>query len=114
VARDQAADFLNQAFQRQAHRLVKMGGGEVGAAELQLGDEARKKYAALLYREAVGSCPDSVLSRRSVTLHRRHGFPIKPRVHVLSPLEVGNSFLCDRDGNTRTGIAALTCSSVLN
>jgi hypothetical protein len=35
-------------------------------------------------------------------------------VHALSPLEVGNSFLCDRDGNTSTRIAPLMCSSVLN
>ncbi|MGC2079361.1 MAG: hypothetical protein WA728_25730 [Xanthobacteraceae bacterium] len=42
--------FLDQALQRQAHRVVKIGSGEVGAAELQLGDEAHKKYAALLYR----------------------------------------------------------------
>jgi len=40
--------FLDQALQRQAHRVVKIGGGEVGAAELQLGDEAHEKYAAPL------------------------------------------------------------------
>jgi hypothetical protein len=43
---------LDQALQRQAHRVVKIGGGEVGAAELQLGDEAHEKYAALLKRQA--------------------------------------------------------------
>jgi hypothetical protein len=42
--------FLDQALQRGAHRVVKISGGEVGAAELQLGDEAHEKYAALLYR----------------------------------------------------------------
>ena len=42
--------FLDLALQRQAHRVVKIGGGEVGAAELQLGDEAHEKYAALPYR----------------------------------------------------------------
>ena len=42
------------------------------------------------------------------------GFPIKPRVHPLSRLEVGNSFICDRDDSTSTGIAPLTCSSELS
>jgi hypothetical protein len=42
--------FSDQALQRGAHRVVKIGGGEVGAAELQLGDEAHEKYSALLYR----------------------------------------------------------------
>ena len=40
--------FLDQALQRQAHRVIKIGGGEVGS-ELQLGDEAHEEYAALLY-----------------------------------------------------------------
>jgi hypothetical protein len=42
--------FSDQALQRGAHRVVNIGGGEVGAAELQLGDEAHEKYSALLYR----------------------------------------------------------------
>ena len=40
--------FLDQALQRQAHRVIKIGGGEVGS-ELQLGDDAHEEYAALLY-----------------------------------------------------------------
>jgi len=40
--------FLDQALQHQAHRVIKIGGGEVGS-ELQLGDEAHEEYAALLY-----------------------------------------------------------------
>jgi len=40
--------FLDQALRRQPHRVIKVGGGEVGAAELQLGDEAHEEYAALL------------------------------------------------------------------
>src|SRR5262249_44757296 len=42
--------FLDQTLQREAHRVIKIGGGEVGAAELQLGDKASEEYAALLYR----------------------------------------------------------------
>jgi hypothetical protein len=42
---------------------------------------------------------------------RRHGLPIKPRAHLLSRLEGGNSFLCDFDGNTSFRIAPLTWSS---
>jgi hypothetical protein len=42
--------FLDQALQRQVHRVVKIGGGEAKAAELQLGDEAPEEDAALLYR----------------------------------------------------------------
>jgi hypothetical protein len=38
---------LDQALQRQAHRVVS---GEAGAAELQLGDEVPEEDAALLYR----------------------------------------------------------------
>jgi hypothetical protein len=41
--------FLDQALQREAHRVVKIGSDEVGAAEMQLGDEPYEKYAALLY-----------------------------------------------------------------
>jgi hypothetical protein len=44
---------------------------------------------------------------------RLRGFPIKPRAHLLSRPEQGNSFLCDRDDSTSTGIASLTCSSEL-
>jgi len=40
---------LDQALQRQAHRVIRIGGGEVGS-DLQLGDEAQEEYAALLYR----------------------------------------------------------------
>jgi len=50
--------FLSQAHQRQPHGVIKVGGGEVGAAELQLGDEAPEEYAALLYRQAGGGRPD--------------------------------------------------------
>src|SRR3974390_2820449 len=50
--------FLDQALQRQPHRVVNVGCGEVGAAELQLGDEAPEKYAALFYRQAGGGRPD--------------------------------------------------------
>ena len=50
--------FLSQALQRQPHRVIKVGGSEVGAAELQLGDQAPEEYAALLYRQAGGGRPD--------------------------------------------------------
>ena len=50
--------FLSQAHQHQPHGVIKVGGGEVGAAELQLGDEAPEEYAALLYRQAGGGRPD--------------------------------------------------------
>jgi hypothetical protein len=42
--------MLDQAAQRRAHHVFKVGGGEAGAAELQLGDEAPEEGAALLYR----------------------------------------------------------------
>jgi hypothetical protein len=42
--------LLDQAPQGRMHRLFEVGGGETGAAELQLGDEAPEKNAALLYR----------------------------------------------------------------
>jgi hypothetical protein len=41
---------LDQARQRRPHRVLEVGSGEVEAAELQLGDEAPKEDAALLYR----------------------------------------------------------------
>ena len=34
----------------RAHHVFKVGGGDAGAAELQLGDEALEKDAALFYR----------------------------------------------------------------
>ena len=50
--------FLSQTHQRQPHRVIKVGGGEVGVAELQLVDEAPEEYAALFYRQAGGGRPD--------------------------------------------------------
>ena len=38
--------FLDQALQRQAHRVVIIGSAEAGAAKLQRGDEAHKEDAA--------------------------------------------------------------------
>ena len=42
--------FLDQALQRQAHRVVNIGIAEAGAAKQQLGDEAPEEDAALLRR----------------------------------------------------------------
>jgi hypothetical protein len=38
--------FLDQALQRQAHRVIEIGSGEVGAAELQLSDESPRQTRA--------------------------------------------------------------------
>ncbi len=50
--------LLDQAPQGRVHDVFEVGGSETGAAELQLGDEAPEKNAALLYRYAVGGSPD--------------------------------------------------------
>jgi hypothetical protein len=41
---------LDQALQRQAHRVAKIGSGETGAAELQVGDETPEEDTAFLCR----------------------------------------------------------------
>ena len=51
--------FLDQALQRQAHRVVKIGSGEAVAAQLQLADKAPEKDAALIYRQFGGRRPDN-------------------------------------------------------
>ena len=58
---------------RRTHRVIKIGGGEVGAAELQLGHEAHEKYAALLYRQAIGGRPDSSKLRIRQSEHAANG-----------------------------------------
>jgi hypothetical protein len=50
--------FLDQALQRPAHRIVKIGSGEARTAELQLGNKATEENAALICRQTVGGCPD--------------------------------------------------------
>ena len=51
--------LLDQAGQGQLHHVFEVGGGEMGATELQLRDEAPEKDAALLYRQ-FGRCrPDN-------------------------------------------------------
>src|SRR5215471_20560958 len=50
--------FLDQARQRQAHRVVNIRGAEAGAAKLQLGDKAPEEDAALLRRQTVGGRPE--------------------------------------------------------
>ena len=74
---------MSQTLQRQPHRVIKIGGGEVGSAELQLGDQAPKEYAALLYRQAVGGRPD------------RSKLRIRQSQHVAIVLRRGVNFLTD-------------------
>jgi hypothetical protein len=83
--------FLSQALQRQTHRVIKVGGSEVGAAELQLGDEAREEYAALLYRQAVGDRPDSSKLR------------IRQSQHAAIVLRSDVNFLTDRAAGAASG-----------
>ena len=77
---------MSQALQRQPHRLIKVGGGEVGAAELQLGDEAPKEYAALVYRQAGGGRPD------------RPKLRIRQSQHAAIVLRSDVNFLTDQGG----------------
>jgi hypothetical protein len=84
---------LSQALQCKPHRVIKVGGGEVGAAELQLGDEAPEEYAALLYRQAGGDRPD------------RSKLRIRQSQHAAIVLRWGVNFLTDQGGGKwRAGI----------
>ena len=78
--------FLSQALQCQPHRVIKVGGGEMGAAELQLGDEAPEEYAALLYRQASGGRPD------------RSKLGIRQSQHDTIVLRSDVNFLTDQHG----------------
>ena len=83
--------FLSQALQRQPHRVIKVGGGEVGS-ELQLGNEAPEEYAALLYRQAVGGRPD------------RSKLRIRQSQHAAIVLRSNVNFLTDQGGGKRCDI----------
>src|SRR6516165_4845300 len=85
--------FLSQALQRQAHRVIKFGGGEVGS-ELQLGNEAPEEYAALLYRQAVGGRP------------YRSKLRIRQSQHAAIVLRSNVNFLTDQGGGKRRPVNA--------
>jgi len=46
--------FLSQALQRQPHRVIKVGGGEVGAAELNQTEPGTRRRSSDLYSITTG------------------------------------------------------------
>jgi hypothetical protein len=74
---------LNEARQRRAHDLFKVGCGEAKTTEPQLSNNPVQEGATLLYRQAIRGRPQSLKLRIRKTEHATIVFPQVPMSMVL-------------------------------